>query len=237
MQSVALVPAVLLGAGGLAVLAGLVQGYRTWRLSRMIASTPPTAISGLYAGLHEVRGALHGDGVLDSPYSHKPCLYWRLVLEQRRRNRWETLVDRKATVPAWLDDGGGRLGLQLDQADVIVSNGQRISDGILGFPSSELTDLIARIGSEVEGLAGPYLRYHEEVLVSGDRLCAMGEVKADGEAWELAAGGDPNVVSDRDEAEVVSHQERVALRWIGVALIGVLLTASAFLLNPFATPA
>lgn len=231
-MAIALVPAVLLGTGALASAVGVVQAYRNWRLSRLIANTPPTAISDLNAGLHEVRGALQGDGMLESPFSRRPCLYWRLVLEQRRRNQWETLVDRKGTVRAWLDDGGGRLALHLDQADVIVGASQRTADGILGFPSSDLTELVERIGSQVDGLSGPYLRYHEEVLVAGDRLCALGEVKADGEAWELSTASETQVVSDRNEAEVVKYQERLALRWIGVAMIGALIIAATTLFNP-----
>lgn len=231
-MALALVPATLLSSGALASIVGLAMAYRNWRLSRLIASTPPTAISALNAGLHEVRGALQGDGLLEAPFSRRPCLYWHLVLEQRRRNKWETLVDRKQSVRAWLDDGGGHLALHLDQADVIVASGQRSSDGILGVPSSDLTELIGRIGSEVEGLTGPYLRYHEEVLLAGDRICALGEVKADGESWELATTGETHVVSDRDEAEVVKHQERLALRWFGVATIGALIIAAALLLTP-----
>lgn len=230
-MDVALVSAVLFGTGALTFVVALFQAYRNWRLSRLIAGTPPTAISDLSAGLHEVRGALQGDGLLESPFSRRPCLYWRLILEQRRRNQWETLADRKGSVRAWLDDGGGRLTLHLDQADVIVGASQRTSDGILGFPSSDLTELIGRIGADVEGLAGPYLRYHEEVLVAGDRLCAMGEVKADGEAWELSTAAETQVVSDRNEAEVVKFQERLALRWIGVAMIGALVAAATTLLD------
>lgn len=231
----ALIPSLILGGGAALALVGVVQTYRSWRLSRLVAGAAPTPISALDAGLHEVRGVLQGETTLESPFSRRTCLYWRLVVEQRRRNRWETLLDRKKTSHVWLDDGGGRLVLHLDQADVIVSDGQRVADGILGFPSGELTDLLARVEESPEGMVGPFLRYHEEVLVAGDRLNAMGEIKSGTETWEIAPTGEFCVVSDRDEAEVVRHQERVALRWLGLAAIGTLLIVATWLLTPAAS--
>jgi hypothetical protein len=50
---------------------------------------------------------------------------------------------------------------------------------------------------------------------------AVGTVSQDGELWRMRAEGDVHVISDRDEAEVVRYEERLALRWVGVTVGGV----------------
>ncbi len=217
-----LIAAIASGVGTSALVAGAVLGTRAFRLARLLGNTPPTPIAELEPGLNEVRGVVHGDGDIESPLSRRACLYWRMIVEQRRRNRWETLVDKRQTVRTWLDDGGGRVALFPDEADVIVTSPARGTGGIFGFPSAELSEVLDRLGEAPEGLVGPYLRYREEVIAGGDRVHAVGRVAAAADGWEMHADGDLYVVSDRDEAEVVRGQERIALRWAGVAILGAL---------------
>lgn len=216
----AIVVYLALGSGTLALAVGGWLSLRAWRTARLISSTPPSAIAALTAGLHEVRGALRGEGTVTSPLSERSCVYWRFLLEQRRQNRWETLLDRKAGVPAWLDDGGGRVELDVLTADVILTRTEHGSGGIFGVPSAELTRVLEVLGEEPANLQGPYVRYREEWIAPGDRMHAVGTVSADGDVWRMRADGDVHVVSDRDETEVVRFEERVALRWAGVVVIG-----------------
>ncbi|MSQ02103.1 MAG: hypothetical protein EXR71_09460 [Myxococcales bacterium] len=210
-----------IGAGGGALSGWLAS--RAWRIARLISSTPPTAVSALTPGLHEVRGAIRGEGSLVSPMSAQPCVYWRLLIEQRRRNRWESVLDRKECVAAALDDGGGRVGLQPLRADVILSRPEHGSGGILGVPSAELTRVLATFSEAAPNLQGPYVRYREELLVDGSRVHVVGTVVDEGGGWRIGAEGDVHVLSDRDESEIVRHEERRALRWGGVAALGGLL--------------
>jgi hypothetical protein len=220
---IALPPAIVYAALGAGVLAFSSAGWlalRAWRTARLISSTPPSTIAALTPGLHEVRGAIRGEGTLTSPLSDRPCVYWRFLLEQRRQNRWETLVDRKEGVPAWLDDGGGRLEVDVLTADVILTRSEHGNGGIFGVPSAELTRVLAALGEEPAALQGPYVRYREEWVSPGDRMHAVGTVSQEGEAWRMRAEGDVHVISDRDEAEVIRYEERLALRWVGVVVIG-----------------
>ncbi len=208
------------GIGALGAGVGAWLAARAWRTARLISSTPPTAISALTAGLHEVQGAVHGEGSLTAPMSQRPCLYWRFLIEQRRQNKWETLVDRKASVPCWLDDGGGRLELDVPSADVILSKAEHATGGIFGVPSAELTRVLEALGDNPPNLQGPYVRYREELITDGDRLHAVGTVVQVEETWRLRSEGDVHVLSDRDEGEVVRYEERMALRWAGAAVVG-----------------
>lgn len=210
-----------LGFGALAAGLGGWFALRAWRAARLIASTPPTALSALTAGLHEVQGSIHGSHTLTSPLAQRACLYWRLLVEQRRQNNWETLVDRKESVTTWLDDGGGRVELAVQEADVILTRSEHVSGGIFGVPSAELTDLLARLAEAPPNLQGPYVRYREECFVQGDRLHSIGTVVESEGSWRMRPEGDVFVLSDRDEAEVVRYEERMALRWAGSALFGI----------------
>ncbi len=219
----ALQPSILYSVLGSGVVVLGVAGWlalRSWRTARLISSTPPSSIAALTAGLHEVRGAIHGEGSVTSPLSERACVYWRFLLEQRRQNRWETLVERKAGVPAWLDDGGGRLELDVLTADVILTRNEHGAGGIFGVPSAELTRVLEVLGEEPANLQGPYVRYREEWVVPGDRMHAVGTVSQEGEGCRMRGDGDVHVLSDRDETEVVRYEERIALRWVGVAAIG-----------------
>lgn len=207
------------GAGVLVLAAGAWAASRAWRTARLISSTPPTPVSALTPGLHEVRGAIRGEGTLTSPLSDRPCVYWRFLLEQRRQSTWETLVDRKEAVAVVLDDGGGRVELQPLVADVVLARPEHAAGGILGVPSAELTRVLQRLGVSPPNLQGPYVRYREELLADGDRVHVVGTVAQLGEAWRIGEG-DVHVLSDREESEVVRHEERMALRWVGVAVVG-----------------
>ncbi|MBM4364590.1 MAG: hypothetical protein FJ102_00130 [Deltaproteobacteria bacterium] len=229
MEAQVIIAWAALGLGTLALVLGLVFGVRTFRLARVLSATPPTPIPALEPGLHEVLGVVHGEGAVESPLSRQTCVYWRMIIEQRRRNRWETLVDKREAVPCWLDDGGGRVAISPIDADVIVTLGARGTGGIFGYPSAQLSEVLERLREAPEGLAGPYLRYREEVVNPGDRLHAVGTVVNTGDGWEMRKENDVYVISDRDEADMVRNQERLALRWAGLAVAGALAMAWGFL--------
>ena len=223
LRRLALPPSVLWSLCGIGAGGGALAGWlasRAWRTARLISSTPPTAVSGLTPGLHEVRGAIRGEGSLVSPMSAQPCVYWRLLIEQRRQNRWESVLDRKDCVVAALDDGGGRVALQPIDADVILSRPEHATGGILGVPSAELTRVLATFSESAPNLQGPYVRYREELLVDGSRVHVVGTVVEDGDGWRIGAQGDVHVLSDRDESEIVRHEERRALRFVGATVLG-----------------
>lgn len=221
MESVSIIAGVSLVGGAIGLAVGAVAAFRAFQTARLISSTPATPIADLDPGLHEVKGSLGGEPTLESPLSHRPCAYWHVTVEHRKKNRWESVVDRRAGVPVALDDGSGRVLLDLLAAQVVVSSPQRIRSGIFGVPSAELDDLFTRLEFAPGELQGPFLRYREEVLEPGDRLYAVATAaRGADESWELRAENDVFVVSDRDEAEVVRHQQRTGQRWLALAIAG-----------------
>lgn len=207
-------------AGAVGTLTAAAMAARAFGNARLIASMPPTPVAKLDPGLHEVRGTLAGDGELVSPLSQRPCLYFRLLLEQRRRNRWETVVDLREARPSALVDASGRVGVDLTAAEVVVAAAQRVRTGVFAVPSAELDELLERLGpvERTNEPAGPFLRWREEVLGAGDVVYAVGTAKRDEDGWTLGAEEGPYVISDRDEAEVIRHQRRAGRRWAAIGL-------------------
>lgn len=221
-----LVSGVLTGVGGTVAFACAVLAARSFGNARLLAEAAPTPAAELEEGLHEVAGRLAAEGELTAPLTGRPCAWYRLLLEQRRRNRWETVLDQKESLATRLGDESGEVGLQLSDADVVVSSPDRVRTGIFAVPSAELTALLAKVAAPTVPPAGPFLRWREEILAPGDRVFAVGLAQKDGERWALAGSEEAEVlVSDREEAEVVRHQRRAGQRWAALAALGVLAAA------------
>ena len=109
---------VLLSLVGLVVFAGALFldyiGNRDHQTIGRIQALPLTAIDEAGAGNLRIRGKVHiaDDGaVLTSPVSRRPCVAWRVVVEQqsmyRGRVRWLTVVEETRAVPFLIKDGTG----------------------------------------------------------------------------------------------------------------------------------
>ncbi len=236
----------LTGLGALGAVTGIALATRAFGNARLLASMPPTPTAALEPGLHEVTGTLLGTNGLEAPLTGRPCTFYRLLLEQRRRNRWETVLDEREALPGVLGDGSGRVRLDLAVADVVVASTERVRTGVMAVPSPELTALLAKVAPPAAPPAGPFLRWREETLSAGDRVCVVGTAwleDADptdestdegggsvGEgpsgAWTIGATADaPFLVSDRDGAEVIRHQRRAGRRWVAVGILSLAVVA------------
>ncbi|MEN9787740.1 MAG: Ubiquitin ligase [Pseudomonadota bacterium] len=223
-----------LGVGGIATCVPLAA--RAFSMARLVASVPPTPLSALEPGLHEVRGSLRAREDVTAAMSERRCVWTRLLLEQRRAGRWQVLLDRRLGGMVSLVDEETRVQVDLAAADVIVASPERARAGIVPVPSEELTALLARLeGSALaEELAGPFVRWHEEELHDGDPVWVVGTARRDVDGtWALVADGGPLVVTDRDESDVIRHQRRLGRQWtLGALASLVALGLGAFFLAP-----
>ena len=229
MNTPDLLAASLTGAGALGVVTCGWLGVRAFSLARLVASVPPTPLEALDPGLHEVTGTLRASHDVVAPMSGRACAWARLLLEQRRGGRWQTLLDHvQGGAGAALEASGTRAAVDLRTAEVVVSSTQRARAGVLPVPSEDLAVLLTRLGDvrlEAEP-AGPFLRWREEMLLDGDTIYVVGSARRDDDAatWSLVADGGPLVVTDRDEGEVIRYQRRIGRQWAlgGLASLAVL---------------
>lgn len=218
MNSTDLLAATLTGVGALGVVTCGWLGVRAFSLARLVASVPPTPLDALDPGLHEVTGTLRAAHDVVAPMSGRACAWARLLLEQRRGGRWQTLLDHvQGGAGASLESSGTRAAVDLRTAEVVVSSTQRARAGVLPVPSEDLSALLERLGEvRLEAPpAGPFLRWREEMLLDGDTVYVVGSARREEEsgAWNLVADGGPLVVTDRDEGEVIRYQRRIGRQW------------------------
>lgn len=213
-------PVLLCGLAALVTLYCMVRAWLAFRGARLIAASTPGDIGQLRPGLTEVRGALGGEGQLVAPLSQRPCLYYRLLLEQRRRNKWEPLIDRRRAVKVWLDDTTGVVSIDPTVADVLIAAPKRQTRGIYEVPNDELDALLQRLETQLPDNVNPFVRYREELLESGATLTAVGAASPTETGWALGADSKERLhsVSDWDDAELISRQRRLAGRWFALAL-------------------
>jgi hypothetical protein len=199
--------------GGVTAL-GLVQAGRAFWTARLLSGSGATPMTELSEGLQEVRGTPLAEGAVTAPLSGRPCLHWRLLVEQQRRTRWETVLDKRASVPFWADDGTGRVRVDPAEAEVVVTAAARVRTGVFAHPSAEWSEVVARVGEPQNPPVLPFLRWREEFLEAGDVVTVVGRAVRDDEgAWAIVATEDAFVVSDRDDADVVRHHRRLGRRW------------------------
>jgi hypothetical protein len=214
--------AAVVGSIAFIIFSGL--SWRAFRAARIIAANPPRPISELAAGPTEVKGILHGAGRLESAIAQRACLYTRLIIEQYRKNKWESVVERKSSVDVWLDDGSGRVHVFPEAAQVIVASPKRAQTGIFEVPSQDLSKLLEQIGEAPE-ILGAFVRWREEILEQGDSLHAVGVARKENGRWELHGADNFHVLSDRDDAEVIRMWQRNAWQRIGVGLLSLVAAA------------
>jgi hypothetical protein len=221
-----LVSQIVTSMGGLVLLVASGFAFRAFGNARLLSEASPTPLASLTEGLHEVAGRMQATGELTAPLTGRACIWYRLLLEQRRRNRWESVLDQREALPTELADDGGVAGISIATADVVVSSADRVRTGIFAVPSADLDALLSRVSATTQAPSGPFLRWREEILLDGDRIFAIGQAEREGDGWSMAGGpGGALLLSDREEADVVRHQRRAGQRWAVIGIAGLLVGA------------
>lgn len=218
MDETILTAATVAGAGFAAV--GGVLAANAFSTARLLGATGPTPLAELTPILHEVRGTVVADERRTAPISGRSCVFWRLLVEQQRRTRWEVVLDQRDGVVLWLDDGTGRARLDPREAEPVATAAGRVRTGVFAHPSPEWTDLLARVGTPAREPSTPFLRWREEVFEAGDTLTAIGRAREFEGGWEIVPEQQQFVLSDRDDAQVVRQHRRNGRRWAGIAAGG-----------------
>jgi len=211
--------------GGVGTLVAVIQAARGFWTVRLLEGSGATPLTELQPGLQEVRGTSLAEGAVTAPLSGRPCMYWRLQVEQQRRTRWETVLDRREWVPFWIDDGTGRARVEPADADVVVGAAARVRTGVFAHPSAEWSELVERMGPADAPPVHPFLRWREEYLEAGDVLTVVGAARDAAGGWVIESDGETFVVSDRDEKDVLRHHRRVGRRWTLVSAVAVAILA------------
>jgi hypothetical protein len=89
------------------------HGFQLLQRKRLIMDTPSSKIRSAAMGLVEVSGLASGPYTLTAPITGAPCYYYRTMVwewkQQGRSKSWVKEADESLHVPFYLDDGGSRV--------------------------------------------------------------------------------------------------------------------------------
>jgi hypothetical protein len=230
----------------LSLVSAAALGLLAWLNARRVSllGGPRVHVADLRPGNRKVRGRLIShEPLLLSPVTNRPCVYYRLRVDQERSQEvprlsgslvgrlrepenytrvvkyWQNILDATCSSPFLVDDGTGEVAVQPDEAEVIVKQRSRISTDITHGAPAHLQDLLRqRYGIWTVDRAGRVktLVFQEEIIEEGTQVTVVGpvEVLRDGTLC-FEAGPGPLVVSERG----LERQADESRRWaIGLAV-------------------
>jgi len=175
----------------LLLLAGLVggvflffYGFRSWRRMRLIQDTPTSKVRSLALGRVELHGRALGKGELIAPFTGRPCVHYRYLVEEEirsgRRRRWRTVA--RGSSEAWpfsLEDDTGRVLVDPQGATVDLARDYRAIDPPGTGPAGAFLE---EQGIRTTGLLGlrKRLRLSEWHIAPGETVYVLGVARERG---------------------------------------------------------
>ena len=155
---------------GLIALTSFWAWYTNLKRYRTVADTPTSRIASAPQGYIEVVGrGQHqpGSKPLVSRFTGLPCLWYRYVVERKNNDRWEHVESGESDDTFALNDGSGKLLIDPDGAEILISNRQTLNRE--GYRIIEWTliegETIYVIGEHVS-LGGPHAKLDKHADIS-----------------------------------------------------------------------
>jgi hypothetical protein len=227
------VAAFQLPPGTYPVLAGLVAAIalfgwlRSIHHSRLILDTPTSRIASASQGYAELFG--HGEPLsgtpLLSPVNGLPVLWYRLVIEERRGDKWVRTASDESDASFLLDDGSGQCAVDPLGAELLVSRKDVVRRGdtrytqwclirndpiyVIGqFTTLGSIDPMHDTARQVRELLADWKADHAALL---ERFDLDGDGQIDLKEWELARAEAKREVR-RQQAELHAAAEAHVMR-------------------------
>jgi len=187
------------------------SGFRTWRRMRLIQDTPTSAVRSMALGRAELHGRAAEKGELVAPFTGRPCVYYRYLVEEevrssRRRRRWRTL--EKGSSEAWpfyLDDGTGRALVDPRGATLDLPRDYRAVDPPLTGPAGAFLE---ERGIRTRGFLGfrKRLRLTEWHIAPGEEIYVLGVARErDGIAHERRVRIAEKLAALKSDPDAMAH--------------------------------
>lgn len=212
---------------GLIAAASLIAWTSTYRRARAIDDTPTSKVASAAQGYTELQGRgrmLAGLPVV-SPLAHRPCLWYRFIVERRRDDKWEHDSSGESEDSFILDDGSGLCLIDPEGAEILptskdtwIQSDHRYTEWLLlanetlyalgQFHTRGSADLQLDRAEDVKTLLAEWKKDPQDLLKRFD-LDGNGEL--DLREWELARAQARREV-DRMHREALQQAELHILR-------------------------
>jgi hypothetical protein len=220
-----------LGALGIYLILRFLKKFK--KQIETIQGTPLSDVGTLQPGLRKATGTTVAlDKPLQSPLTQTECIFYHFRVDELRssqtrtrapggrgtrvqsRSYWETVVNDKQAVNCGLQDATGTATVDLLGAELVLKSGTMKQSSMLQSCPPELKELLQRRYSlSTKGLLfSKSLRYIEQIIRPGDKLFVLGDVEANpGQPPAFVKKESSFIVSDKDEAGVLSHLRRCVI--------------------------
>lgn len=166
------------------------------RTKRKMRSIPRRAIGEVMEGeVARVVGRVRVDAPLTAPLSGRPCAYWRVVVEEKRRrgkhSYWQTLVDEEEGVDFFLLDDTGKAKVQVSYTTAVLHGDSRGGSGFLNEPTPELEAFLSSRGHSTQGwIFNKTIRFREGIAEPDETVAVVGAARWERDPDEAAAAGE-----------------------------------------------
>lgn len=159
----------------------LFLAFRRFARYRLVADTPTALIRSAPQGYVELIGQVIAgeDGMLTSPLSGHPCVWYRAAVDRYRRNsngkggRWESVFRDSSTSWFQVDDGTGICLIEPAGAEVNTRH-RKVWYGATELPGGHRAGGgFGQYAAAIVGTGGRY-RYTEQLIFEHERVYALG---------------------------------------------------------------
>ncbi|MGI8329209.1 GIDE domain-containing protein [Actinomadura scrupuli] len=242
-----------IGVLGIAFIIGAAREQRRLRVISNAATVRCADVAGRATatdGLCEVAGTTEPgpDGVLEAPLSGLPCVWYRVRILDRPRQRFggnfvrlaTPVLDVSSPAAFGLRDGSGRVRVVPENAHVEAGRPALVETEpvvlVDGEPEPGTFGGSARpvLGPEVRLRPGGRYKYHEWLLPPGSPVYVLGRAALDPETGEPVIRrpeSGPFLIGAGTEAEVVARIRRNVLRAYGCGGVMVVVTFGILITN------
>lgn len=198
----------------------------------LIQDTKTSKITTLKQGFAEITGKIEKkDGLLTSPMSRKPCVYYRFKVEEKRssgkNSHWKRIIDDEKYVRFFISDNSGKAIVDCYKAKFNFDTDVKGNSGTFKDATPEMVEALNKYGYSDEGMFGfnKTLRYKEIFLEEGDNAYLLGEVtQMEGYFPVFSKASSPFYIADKPEEQIVKQYQKyktIALICMAAVLLGV----------------
>lgn len=203
------------------------QGFKEYRVGRLIRDTATETVKGAAVGRTELEGTAKPAGtLLDRPFTEGDCVYADYQIQEEREDSdgnksWSTLDHDTWVTNFALDDGTGEVLVEPAVTAKYEISEENTTTLVVGEDQSEPREVaqFLRHGTAVDPSTQHKRRYREEIIPPGKSVYVLGgaEIRTDQEGREEErlvvrrdGGSDRFVISDMPEKQLTTTLSRRA---------------------------
>lgn len=158
------------------------QGFKIFKKSNLISSTPTSKVRSIAMGPTEVYGKVSEseDGKILSPFTKRECIYCKYTIEEYintgKGGYWKKVKENESDSRFYLEDETGKVLVDPRKAEIKIKPDYEISSGVGSDPPETVKEYLEKNGIAYEGFLGinKKMRYKEYYIQPGEKVYIFG---------------------------------------------------------------